>query len=115
MTEYMISFPSAAMDFPDEEFQAVSDAAFAFVQEARAAGVLLFTGGIDEDVEPILVAGDGTVTDGGYPQGPDLKGGYAILRLDSRDEAIEWAAKIATACRCSQEVRQFQPGRMASL
>ncbi len=113
MTEYLISFPGSAMDFPDEEFQAVSDAAYAFVQEARAAGVLVFTGGIDEDVAPILVAGDGTVTDGGYPQGPDLNGGYAVLRLDTREEAVEWAAKIARACRCSQEVRQFQPGRMA--
>ncbi|MES2169276.1 MAG: YciI family protein [Actinomycetota bacterium] len=113
MTEYLISFPSRAMDFPDEDFPAVSDAAYAVVLEARAAGVLIFTGGINEDVAPILVAGDGTVTDGGYPQGPDLNGGYAVLNLDSREEAIEWAAKIARACRCSQEVREFQRGRMS--
>jgi hypothetical protein len=35
-------------------------------------------------------------------------GGYTVLELPSREAALEWAAKIAAACRCSQEVRQFQ-------
>ena len=34
--------------------------------------------------------------------------GYTVLELPSRAAALEWAAKIAVACRCSQEVRQFQ-------
>ncbi|GAA3901001.1 hypothetical protein [Microbacterium invictum] len=25
----------------------------------------------------------------------------------TREEAVEWAAKIATACRCRQEQREF--------
>ena len=37
MTKYLISFPSAAMIVPDEELQAVSDAAHAAVQEAKDA------------------------------------------------------------------------------
>ncbi|CAH0327735.1 hypothetical protein SRABI128_06410 [Microbacterium sp. Bi128] len=31
-----------------------------------------------------------------------------MLELPSYDEALEWAAKIAAACRCAQEVRAFQ-------
>jgi hypothetical protein len=27
--------------------------------------------------------------------------------VHSPEEALEWAAKIAVACRCAQEVREF--------
>ena len=108
MTKYLISFPSAAMDVPDEELPAVSDAAQAVVAEAKAAGVWVFGGGIDESVPPVLVDGAGTVTEGTYPHSEHLEGGYAVLEVPSRDAALEWAAKIAQACRCAQEVRAFQ-------
>jgi len=32
----------------------------------------VFTGGRDEDVQPVIVAGDGTVTAGTYPQTKEL-------------------------------------------
>ncbi|WP_416186976.1 hypothetical protein [Hydrogenophaga sp. SNF1] len=34
-------------------------------------------------------------------------GGFCVLRLPSRDAAILWAAWIATACRCSQALREL--------
>ncbi|MFC8846955.1 MULTISPECIES: YciI family protein [unclassified Micromonospora] len=107
MTKYLISFPSDAMVLPDGDLQAVSDASHAVVQEARDAGVWVFGGGIDESVPPVLVAGDGTVTEGTYPQTRQLDGGYAVLELPSREAALEWAAKMAAACRCAQELRAF--------
>jgi hypothetical protein len=108
MTKYLISFPSAAMVFPEEELQAVSDASHAVVQEAKDAGVWVFGGGIDETIPPVMVDGDGTVREGTYPQTTQLEGGYTVLELPSYDAALEWAAKIAAACRCAQEVRAFQ-------
>lgn len=108
MTNYLISFPSAAMDISDEELPAVSDAAHAVVREAKAAGVWRFGGGIDESVAPVLVTADGTVSDDTYPQTSLLDGGFTVLALPSREAAMEWAAKIAAVCRCAQEVRQFQ-------
>jgi hypothetical protein len=36
-----------------------------------------------------------------------LNGGFAVLDLPSRDTAIDWAARIAEACRCDQELRVF--------
>ncbi|APX03986.1 YciI family protein [Arthrobacter sp. QXT-31] len=108
MTKYLISFPSAAMIVPDEELPAVSDAAHAVVQEAKDAGVWVFGGGIDESIPPVLVDADGTVKNGTYPQTAELEGGYSVLELPSYDAALEWAAKIAAACRCAQEVRAFQ-------
>jgi hypothetical protein len=47
------------------------------------------------------VAIDGTVADGPYPQ---AIGGLSVIEVSSRQEAPEWAAKIAVACRCPQEV-----------
>ena len=87
-----------------EDFEAVVEAAHAVIDEARVA----FGGGIDEDVDPVLVAGDGTVTAGTHPGHKVPNGGYTVLELPSREAALEWAAKIAVACRCSQELRQFQ-------
>jgi hypothetical protein len=33
-----------------------------------------------------------------------VPGGFAVVDVPSRQEALEWAAKIAAACRCAQEV-----------
>ncbi|MRW86610.1 transcription initiation protein [Pseudoduganella sp. FT26W] len=108
MSKYLISFPSAAMDVPEGELEAVGRAAHAVVEEAKAAGVYVFAGGINESVPPMLVAADGTVTEGGYPWAPALNGGFTVLELPSREDAVAWAARMARACRCAQELRVFQ-------
>jgi hypothetical protein len=107
MPKYLISFPSAAMLVPDGEREAAGRDAHAVIEQAKAAGVYVFAGGIDEQVPPVLVSADGTVADGGYPWAPTLDGGFAVLELPSREEAVRWAARIAKACRCSQELRVF--------
>ncbi|MGG6380082.1 YciI family protein [Paenarthrobacter sp. NEAU-H11] len=108
MTKYLISFPGEAMVVPEEEFEAVVEDSHAVIEEAKAAGVYVFGGGINEAVAPVLVAGDGTVTEGTYRGHTVPNGGYTILELPSRQAALEWAAKIAVACRCAQELREFQ-------
>jgi hypothetical protein len=107
MAKYLISFPSAAMTVPAGEREAVGRDAHAVIAEAKAAGVYVFGGGIDEAVPPVLVAADGMVTEGGYPWAPPLDGGFTVLEVPSREEAVAWAARIAKACRCSQELRVF--------
>lgn len=107
MTKYLISFPSAAMVIAEEDFQAVSDAAHAVIEEAKAAGVYVFGGGINEAVAPVRVSASGAVAEGTYPETRRIEGGYTILELPSREAAVHWAAKIAAACRCDQELREF--------
>ena len=107
MAKYLISFPSAAMVVPDGELGAVGHDARAVIEEAKAAGVYVFAGGIDENVPPVLVSADGSVALGGYPWAPTLDGGFTVLELPSRDEAVAWAARLARACRCDQELRVF--------
>jgi hypothetical protein len=114
MTQYLITFPSNAMNhIPDEEMPEVGRAAHAVCQELIDAGVYLLTGGLQPEPAS-LVATDGTVTDG--PR-PDFIGGITIVDVPSREDALQWAAKIAAACRCTQEVRAigFDPELEAML
>lgn len=106
MTKYLISFPSDAMVLTDEEFPIVSAEARAVIEETKAAGVYVFGGGIEEGVDPVLVSADGSVSAETYP-GVAIKGGFTILELPDRAAAEEWARKMATACRTSQELREF--------
>lgn len=78
MTTYLVSFPSVAMDVPE-----------------------------GEDVQPVPVAGVGTMADASYQETAGLTGGFTLVDVPSRTAALEWAAKIAVACRCAQEVRAF--------
>ena len=107
MAKYLISFPSKAMNVPDSEFETVGRDAHEVVREAKSAGVYIFGGGIDENIQTVLVSSDGSVENGGYSWAPPLNGGFTILELPSREEAIAWAARIAKACRCDQELRVF--------
>ncbi|MFD1722513.1 YciI family protein [Amnibacterium endophyticum] len=107
MSKYLISFPSAAMRVGEDELAAVGDAARAVVREAKDAGVWVFGGGIDESVPPVLVDREGRVTDGTYPQTTRIEGGYAVIEVPTREAAVCWAARLADACRCAQELRVF--------
>jgi hypothetical protein len=106
MTRYLISFDAHAMDhIPREDMPDVGRAAHEVVEEAMNAGVWVFGGGLETE-KASLVATDGTVTDGPYPE---AVGGFWVVDVPSREEALEWAAKTAVACRCAQEVREFMP------
>lgn len=88
---------------PADEMPEVANASHAVVREAQDAGAWVFGGGLVSQPASI-VAVDGTVSDGPYP---DAVGGFSIVDVASRDEALEWAAKLAVACRCPQEVREI--------
>ncbi|MDN4481264.1 transcription initiation protein [Demequina muriae] len=107
MTKFLITFPSVAMAaLTEDELAAASADSHTVIEEAKAAGVYVFGGGIDEGVDPVLVAGDGTVSAETHPGSP-VTGGVLVLELPSRDDAVQWSAKIAAACRCPQELRAF--------
>jgi len=106
MTKYLITFPSEAMVLTAEEFPTVVAESHAVIAEAKAAGVYVFGGGINEDVDPVLVSPDRTVSSELYP-GSELNGGFLVLELPTREDAVAWASKVAAGCRCSQELREF--------
>ena len=90
----------------EEDYPVVFADSHAVIEEAKAAGVYVFGGGIDEQVEAVLVSADGNVSKELYP-GSRLNGGFTVLELPAREDAVYWAKRIAAACRCSQELREF--------
>jgi hypothetical protein len=115
MTQYLISFEDGAMDIPEGQLAQVADDAHAVVQEAKDAGVLVFTGGLDYRQPHALVDPDGLVTDGPYPESKELIGGVFVVDVPTLDDAVKWAAKVAVACRCAQDVREFFPFRRTDI
>jgi hypothetical protein len=107
MKRFLISFDDGAMDhIPAEDLARVGDAARAVVRQAKGAGIWIWGGGLHRQTASI-VGTDGMVIDGPSPESKAVVGGFSIIEVPSRQEAIGWAAKIAAACRCAQEVREI--------
>jgi hypothetical protein len=106
MARYLISFDDGAMSIPEQDMPAVGQAAHAVVRQAQDAGVWIFGGGVERQ-RASIVAPDGKVTDGPYPETKAVIGGFVVIDVGSREAALEWAARFAAACRCAQEVREI--------
>ncbi|MFC6161596.1 YciI family protein [Kribbella jiaozuonensis] len=116
MAEYLIAFNAEwTPDATFEQMQVKSRNVRALVDEMKAAGVLIFTGGLDDDAPVFSVdASSGTplFTDGPYVESKEHLGGFAVVDVADEQAARLWAGKIAVACDWPQEVRRFQvPGR----
>jgi hypothetical protein len=79
------------------------------VRDMEEAGVLVFAGGLVEDMEEAFSA-DGTsgtmvVTDGPYTETTEYLGGITIIEVATLEEAKMWAARVAEGCGWPQEVR----------
>ena len=106
MKRYLISFDDGWMTFPEEDLPAVGEASRKVVREAKDAGVWIFGAGLQTQSASV-VATDGTITAGPNPETKAVIGGFSIIEVPSHEEALEWATKIAVACRCTQEVREL--------
>jgi hypothetical protein len=112
MTEYLIAFNGEWVpDHTVEELREKSKAVRALIAEMRAAGVFIFTGGLDDDAPVFSVdASSGTplFSDGPYIESKEHLGGFAVVDVADEAAARLWAGKIAVACGWPQEVRRFR-------
>lgn len=107
MPRYLISFDDGSMDhIPESDWPSVGEAAHQVVREAKAAGVWIFGAGVQRQ-QATIVAANGVVTSGPVPETKAVIGGFSIIEVPSREEAIAWAARIAASCRCAQEIREL--------
>lgn len=107
MPRYLISFDDGSMDhIAEEDLPGVGESAHAVARDAQAAGVWIFGGGIPRQ-RASIVGADGSVTEGPIPETKAVVGGFSIIEVSTRDDAITWAARFANACRCAQEVREI--------
>ena len=112
MAEYLIAFHDEWIpELTEEDLREASRAVSALRAQMKAAGVLIFTGGLD-DAAPVFSvdASSGTpwFTDGPYAETKEHLGGFAVVDVADEEAARLWAGKIAVACGWPQEVRRFQ-------
>ncbi len=106
MPRYLISFDDGSMDHLQDDLVEVGEAAHEVLRAAKAAGVWVTGAGVDRQ-QASIVATDGTITDGPFPETKAVLGGFSIIDVPTRAEALQWAARFAAACRCAQEVREL--------
>ena len=98
-------------EWAPEDIKAHIDFQIALNDELLKRGELVDAQGLAGPDQAKFVVSDGksapVVTDGPYPESKELIGGVTIVDVPTRDAALEWAAKIAVACRCAQDVRKF--------
>lgn len=114
MPEYLIYFNQQWVgDHPEEWYGTRGPLAMAVVNEATAAGVHVFSGGLEEEDGPIYAAdatsGDIVITDGPYVETKEFLGGLMIVDVPDDAAAKVWAGKIAEACGWPHEIRKFKP------
>ena len=91
----------------------------ALIEEAKAAGVWVFNGGLHAPstatVLRVREGGEVLVTDGPYAEGKEHIGGFMVIKVPDLDAALEWARKTARALALPNvpsslpiEVRPFQ-------
>ena len=110
MTEFLIAFNDQWVpDFTEEEMAERSQAVTALRSEMKDAGVLIYTGGLDDSPAFSVDASSGTpmFTDGPFVETKEHLGGLAIVDVADEEEARLWAGKVAVACGWPQEVRRF--------
>ena len=106
MTRYLISFDDGAMVSLNRSCQQLARRRMLWSELLRTRGYGSLAAGVISQ-RASIVATDGTVTDGPYPETKAVIGGFVIIDVSSREAALEWAAKLAAACRCAQEVREI--------
>jgi hypothetical protein len=83
-----------------------------FIEEMMKAGVLLGAEGLDDPSQGAVVDFSGAapvVTDGPYGETKELFGGFFLLDVASKQEAVEWAKRVPAARGSKVEVRRV-PG-----
>jgi hypothetical protein len=110
MTQYAIYFMQQWVgDHDPEWFMGRVEPSTAVVRDMEEAGVLVFAGGLVEDMEQAFSAdgtsGTMTVTDGPYTETTEYLGGITVIEVPDLDTAKMWSARVAEGCGWPQEVR----------
>ena len=118
---------NAAFETTDIDFDQMLESMGRFNDEMISAGVLLAAEGLDDAAEGVVVdfsPQPPVVTDGPYGETKELFGGYWILDVASKEEAVEWAKRApmtgpgqvprSAGCRASTSSRRTTRGSRRS-
>ena len=99
---------NAAMMADIEEMMATTRA---YIEEMAKAGVLLAAEGLDDPSLGVVVDFSGetpVVTDGPYGETKELFGGFYIIDVASKEEALEWAKRLPKGAGAMCEIRRVR-------
>lgn len=78
------------------------------MMEGMASGLIVATGQLDDETTYVKLEGeDVSVTDGPFIEGKELIPGFTIIKVDTRQEAIDWTASLRR-CMGDGELRMTQ-------
>jgi hypothetical protein len=107
MAKYIIYFNQQWVgDHPAEWFVPRGPLSRAVVEEMKAAGVLVFAGGLEEEIELAFGSDDAGVVGGPITTSGEFLGGLTIIEVATDDEAKMWGGKVGQACGWPQEIRK---------
>jgi hypothetical protein len=111
MTQYLVAIHHPDDFEPYSEDEATHRDIEALNVEMKAAGVVVFVGGLDSVSKAKSVrlkpGGALLVTDGPFAETKEHIGGFWVLEAADMDDALAWGKKAAVACRAPVEVRPF--------
>lgn len=113
MKQYLLSIyqPGDGTPPPPEVLDPIMRKVYALRDEMKAAGALIFTGGLHPPSTATVLhakGGEMLVTDGPYIEGKEHLGGFTIIQAPDLDAALAWGRKLAEAVTLPIEVRPFQ-------
>jgi hypothetical protein len=113
MPHYLVFFNQQWVgDHPAEWYDSRGPRARAVVEDMRAAGVLVFAGGLVEELDTAFSAeatsAGLSITTGPYRSTDEYLGGMTVIDVVDDEAAAMWAGNVAVACGWPQEVRRFK-------
>src|SRR5690606_25433644 len=112
MAKYMLimrSTDEVAAQYENMDFEELLNTMGKFNDELIRAGILVAAEGLDDAKDGVVVDFTGetpVVTDGPYGETKELFGGFYILDVASKEEAVEWAKRIPLAAGSKVEIRR---------
>ena len=82
-----------------------------FKEELVKAGILLAADGLHPSSKGVRIRFSGkgrTVTDGPFSEAKEVIGGYWMIQVKSKEEAVEWASRCPASDNEAIELRQVQ-------
>ncbi len=109
MANYIIYFNQQWVgDHSVEWFQSRGPLSWQVVAEMKDAGVLIFAGGLEEEIHLAFGSDENGALGGPITTSGEFLGGLTIINVANDEEAKMWGSKVGQACGWPQEIRKFK-------
>ncbi|WP_371515186.1 YciI family protein [Kitasatospora sp. NBC_01300] len=115
MSKYMLIMrgtDESVAKMMETPFEEMLETVGRFNEELIRAGVLVAAEGLDDPSQGVVVDFGGqapVVTDGPYGETKELFGGFYVIDVASKEEAVEWAKRLPAVTGSKVEIRRV-PG-----